>query len=331
MNIFSDTTNFVALGTYICINKSDNMKNIVLLTRYLLIINKLQKSGSCTAKELLQHVNNGLEYRGHPADISLRTLERDISYVSELGFPISHRRNSGYYLEDKQPNYFKNTEELLLNFDLLNAINRDNAGSEYILAEHHRPMGSEQMPTLIDAIKNRYPVAFDYTLIRHNDEVIHACVNPHFLKESNQRWYLLAKDGETLKSYGIDRISNIVIYEHERFERDNSIRIDELFKDSYGIWNPADVPVEDIVLSYDALDGKFLKSLPLHHSQRVICDNENEFRISLRLRITNDFVMELLSRSRSLTVISPEHLRERVYKVYEDAMKRNINPKNKQI
>ena len=122
-----------------------------------------------------------------------------------------------------------------------------------------------------------------------------------------------------------------MIYEHERFERDNSIRIDELFKDSYGIWNPADVPVEDIVLSYDALDGKFLKSLPLHHSQRVICDNENEFRISLRLRITNDFVMELLSRSRSMTVISPEHLRERVYKVYEDAMKRNINPKNKQI
>lgn len=78
MNIFSDTTNFVVSGTYICINKSDNMKNIVLLTRYLLIINKLQKSGSCTAKELLQQVNNGQEYRGHPADISLRTLERDI-------------------------------------------------------------------------------------------------------------------------------------------------------------------------------------------------------------------------------------------------------------
>nr|WP_239416251.1 WYL domain-containing protein [Bacteroides sp. An322] len=37
----------------------------------------------------------------------------------------------------------------------------------------------------------------------------------------------------------------------------------------------------------------------------------------------NDFVMELLSRSRSLEVISPLHLRERVRSIYEEALKRN--------
>ena len=52
-------------------------------------------------------------------------------------------------------------------------------------------------------------------------------------------------------------------------------------------------------------------------------DNADEFRIKVHLRITNDFVMELLSRSRSLEVISPPHLRERVRKVYEEALKRN--------
>ena len=81
--------------------------------------------------------------------------------------------------------------------------------------------------------------------------------------------------------------------------------------------------MEDIELRYDALDGKFLKSVPLHHSQRVLADTEEEFRIALRLRITNDFVMELLSRSRSLEVIRPQHLRERVRQVYEEALKRN--------
>jgi len=149
-------------------------------------------------------------------------------------------------------------------------------------------------------------------------------VLPHFLKESNQRWYLLGKDGDVLKSYGIDRISNITILENERFKRDDTIDVNELFKDSYGIWQQTDIPVEDIELSYDALDGKFLKSLPLHHSQRILCDTEEEFRITLRLRITNDFVMELLSRSRSLTVIRPLHLRERIRKVYEEALRRNI-------
>lgn len=37
----------------------------------------------------------------------------------------------------------------------------------------------------------------------------------------------------------------------------------------------------------------------------------------------NDFVMDLLSRSRSLEVISLLYLRERVRKIYEEALKRN--------
>lgn len=302
------------------------MKNIVVLTRYLIILDRLQKEKSrcVTAKELLRCVNAGLEYRDYPSGLSLRTLERDIKDIEELGFPIRLKPNYGYYLEDRKPDYYTNTEELLLNFDLLNAINSDSVGSRYILAEHHRPVGSEQMPKLIYAIRNQHPILFDYTLVRHNDEVKHVRVLPHYLKESNQRWYLLGKDGDVLKSYGIDRISNITILEDEHFNRDETIDVNELFKDSYGIWQQTDIPVEDIELSYDALDGKFLKSLPIHHSQRVLCDTEEEFRITLRLRITNDFVMELLSRSRSLTVIRPLYLRERIRKVYEEALKRNM-------
>ena len=104
----------------------------------------------------------------------------------------------------------------------------------------------------------------------------------------------------------------------------NYIDANNLFKDSYGIWNQTDIPVENIELSYSALDGSFLKSIPLHHSQEIIMDNEMEFRIRLRLRITNDFVMALLSRSSSLTVIEPLHLRERIRKIYEEAIKRHL-------
>ena len=77
--------------------------------------------------------------------------------------------------------------------------------------------------------------------------------------------------------------------------------------------------------SYSALDGRFLKSVPLHHSQTILTDTENEFRISVRLRITNDFVIELLSRSTSLTVIKPASLRRRVAEIYEKALYRNMD------
>ena len=44
-----------------------------------------------------------------------------------------------------------------------------------------------------------------------------------------------------------------------------------------------------------------------------------------RLRITNDFVMALLARSTSLTVLKPESLRCRVRDIYREALRRH-NP-----
>ncbi len=149
-------------------------------------------------------------------------------------------------------------------------------------------------------------------------------VLPYYLKEDQQRWYLLAYDNNILKTFNIDCIRNLQILYEETFKRNMNIDANNLFKDSYGIWNQTDIPVENIELSYSALDASFLKSIPLHHSQEIITDNEMEFRIRLRLRITNDFVMALLSRSSSLTVIEPLHLRERIRRIYEEAIKRHL-------
>ena len=74
-----------------------------------------------------------------------------------------------------------------------------------------------------------------------------------------------------------------------------------LFRESYGIWNDMNDPVEEVILHYDALDGAFVKTLPLHSTQEILKDDPEEgVTVRVHLRITNDFVMELLSRSRSL-------------------------------
>ena len=109
----------------------------------------------------------------------------------------------------------------------------------------------------------------------------------------------------------------------DAFERDDSINPDELFKHSYGIWDDPSMPVEEVELSYSPLDGKFIKTTPLHSSQEILVDNDTEFRISLQIRITNDFVMALLARSASLTVIKPLSLRARIKEIYKEAIERN--------
>ena len=295
------------------------------LQRLLVIINKLKgKKRYIPARELKRYIAEAMEMRGYSGK-SGRTLERDIDDIQSLfGITIAYaKREQGYYIKEEDENIPERYGQLLQNFDLLNALEGDTNLSTYVLAEHHRPLPSECLPMLISAIKHTHPVVFRYTLVRQGDKVEEKKVLPHYLKESNQRWYLLAYEGDVLKTFGVDRIRDLRICASETFKRNMDINVDELFRDCYGIWNQPDIPVEDVELKYDALDGKFLKSVPLHHSQQVLTDNADEFRIKVRLRITNDFVMELLSRSRSLEVVSPLHLRERVRKIYEEALKRN--------
>ena len=292
----------------------------------LLILTKLrQRERFVPRRELLDYVNSRIEERYGYRGITGRTLERDIADIAELfGISISfNRTRQGYFIRENYGDYDERICELMMNFDLLNAIDSDQNLSSFVLAEHHRPLYSEWLIPLVKAIHALHPVEFDYVNYRNDCAEKHFSVLPHFLKESNQRWYLLAYDGATMKTFGIDRIRCLEIREDVTFERNTDVSVTDLFNDSYGLWNDPSIPVEDIELKYDALDGRFVKSAPIHRSQRILADTPDGLRISLRLRITNDFVMELLSRSRSLEVVKPQHLRERIRHVYEEALKRN--------
>lgn len=292
----------------------------------LLILNKLRQGKRfIPRRELLDYVNDSMEKRYGYQRITGRTLERDIADIDELfGIGISfNRTRQGYFIRENYGDYDERVCELMMNFDLLNALDRDQNLSTFVLAEHHRPLYSEWLMPLVKAIHDLHPVEFDYVDYRNGCSEKHFSVLPHYLKESNQRWYLLAYDGAVMKTFGVDRIRRLCVLENETFERNTDISVDDLFSDCYGLWNDPNIPVEDIELRYDALDGRFVKSAPIHHSQRILADTPDELRISLRLRITNDFVMELLSRSRSLEVVKPQHLRERIRHIYEEALRRN--------
>ena len=48
----------------------------------------------------------------------------------------------------------------------------------------------------------------------------------------------------------------------------------------------------------------------MHHSQKIIIDNERECRIELLIYPTYDFVMELLSLGAEVKVIEPKSLQD---------------------
>ena len=186
-------------------------KRLEGLQRWLIIINKLKESRTgVPTKELLDYVSRRMEERGFGA-MNLRTLQRDFNDIeSVFGIKITFdKKHYGYGIAAQDEHEWNRYEQLLLNFDLLNALAGDDTLASYVLPEHHRPLHSEWLTPLIAAIKRSHPVTFDYLLVRQDDKLEAKKVNPHFLKESNQRWYLLAYEGDTLKTFGIDRIRDL--------------------------------------------------------------------------------------------------------------------------
>lgn len=301
------------------------MSQLESIKRMLVIITKVRSGRKyLSQQELLNEVNDSMLIRGYK-DISGKTLERDFRHIEEaFGLTIGFDARLGRYaITEDLSNREERLEELLFNFDLLNELDSNSPLRSYVIAEHHRPPRSSIMAYLLAAIREQHPVQFVYEDYRKVTNYQVERAYPHYLKESQGRWYLLAFNDAKLKSYAVERISNLCILETETFTRRMNIDVAELYRDCYGIWNDERMPIEDIELSYSPLDGRFLKSLPLHPSQRILVDNDHEFRIALRLRITNDFVMALLSRSTSLTVLKPESLRNRVRDIYREALKRH--------
>ena len=89
--------------------------------------------------------------------------------------------------------------------------------------------------------------------------------------------------------------------------------------------NPDDAQPEEIVLAFEPEQGKYIKSYPIHESQVVLADNEQEFRIRLTLFITRDRVMEILSYGMAVMVISPERLIREVRAIHQGAISRAGN------
>jgi len=105
-------------------------------------------------------------------------------------------------------------------------------------------------------------------------------VEPYALKEFKNRWYVLANDlkDNKVKSFALDRLTELEIT-NKKFQLPNNFNINEHFKFSFGIISPNGQEPQEVILSFDPFQGKYIKTLPLHESQVILKDNEQELRI----------------------------------------------------
>jgi len=277
------------------------------ITRFSLIIKKLRKNPA-TFNEISAYLLLESELQEYNFNISKRTFKRDIEDISSLyniDIVYDFSRKVYYIDYDEQPEV---NERILEAFDTFNALNISDRLSDYIHFEKRKPQGTENLYGLLHAIKNKVQLSFKYQKF-WEDKISLRVVEPYALKEFKNRWYVLANDlkDNTVKSFALDRLTELEIT-NKKFRLPNNFNINEYFKFSFGIISPNEPEPQEVILSFDPFQGKYIKTLPLHESQEILKDNEQELLIKLTLFLTHDFFMELLSFGENIKVIQPESL-----------------------
>ena len=284
------------------------------ISRYLLIIKKLKAKPYASFEELQGYIENQFEYMQMEDDslfigFSKRTLQRDIKEIrNNFGVDIEYStQNKGYFISESERENM-NFQRMIEAFDVFNSLNLAQEATPFIFLEKRRPQGTENLFGLIHAIKNKLKINFSYQKY-WDDEMSERITDPYALKEFKNRWYVIAKDNkdDKIKSFALDRLTNLEI-SSRKFNRPNDYSVDDNYRYAFGIISPGKTLPQSIILSFDSLQGKYIKSLPLHESQMVLIDSEEELRISLKLHLTHDFVMELLSYGENLKVLAPKEL-----------------------
>jgi len=241
-----------------------------------------------------------------------RTFSRDKDTILEVsGIEISFcRRRKAYYIENEELAVHR--ESVFDNLLLVQAYREAKSDSNIMLFEQRISRGLDLLNGLIHAIKHSKIITFTYRNF-WKDEPQHRVMKPVALKEFRQRWYLLASEsrpgGEEmpLRTFGLDRMSDLEISGSSFAPL--AINVDELFKDAFGIIAPnTDEPATAVRLWFDEHQAKYIKALPLHHSQKVVAETETGVVFEMFLAPTYDFRQEILSFGTRCQVLSPPNL-----------------------
>ena len=264
-------------------------------------------------------------------ELSQRTLQRDIPIIAAVYrvFIKCNRPTQEYYIIDEAEAFSQN---LLEAFDVYHALqNYYGKLSESILFDKRIPQGTQYLSPLLDAIEKQKQIEIHYHKFWGSKEVQIRTIEPYLLKESQHRWYVLALDVDkkALRIFGLDRIRAI---EDSGMKRMNHPPqgIEHFFDDSFGVWVDNDrTKAEMVILSFRRNEkdsfftpnpAEYLRAMPLHRSQVFLKDTPEEIVLSLQIKITPDFVKEILSHGAHVRVIEPEHLAERVKSEIKNAL-----------
>ena len=287
------------------------MSKLIYFKRYLYVIDRL-RSRPCSFNDLQEHVMRKLENDDIDTtfEYAIRTFERDKKDIATLfGIDIHYNRKDKTYAIDEAEIEDQSVTRMIDAFSIHHALQEGNKLSPSVFLENRKSLGTEHIHGIIHAIQNANILQFTHH--KHwIDEITQREVKPIAIKESQQRWYLVAwdKKDDRIKTFGLDRISNLKITD-TKF-KPIAYNVEKEFQHAFGVETYE--AAEKVLLEFSKQQGNYIKTFPLHESQRIVEETEDNVILEIFIHTTNDIKMELLKYGNDVKVLSPISLQNEI-------------------
>ncbi|WP_430906050.1 helix-turn-helix transcriptional regulator [Maribacter sp. 2-571] len=316
------------------------------LIRYKTIDKCLQnRYRQWTLDDLIEACSDALyEYEDRDINVSKRTVQLDIQLMrsDKLGYnaPIEVYRKKYYrYADDgfsitnipiteNDMDVLSETVEMLKQFkdfslfsELGGIIQRleDTVYTEKThqsaiihLDKNENLKGLHWLDELYRAIQKKVVLDITYQSFKAKKPSI-IKFHPYLLKEFNNRWFLIGADdkGKVILNFALDRILALDL----DFQTDYAVGnfdADTFYMDVVGVTVNRERP-SVVKVWVDKGNAPYVVTKPLHHSQRVVKENEDgSIEVTLLVKLNYELERLLLGFGEALEVLKPERLRKRI-------------------
>lgn len=290
-----------------------------LFSRYIWLIDTIKRYGALTREQINQLWIRSSFSNGEP--MPRRTFYAYRNAIEEL-FKVNIECNPStfeYFIAHDDEHHESVMNWLLNSASIGNLLNDARDIGDKIFLENV-PSARQHLSIAVDSLKERRQIKFSYHPYSRINPTPDIVVEPYFLKIFRQRWYLTGRNVKenTIKTYALDRMSEVTLLT-TLYEIPDDFNAEAYFHDSYGIVFD-EGEVKRVALRTDSHQAKYFRSVPLHHSQQeVIHDSYSIFYFKIKL--TPDFVQEILSYGPKVTVLSPPELRA----IMVDSLKKTLD------
>jgi hypothetical protein len=274
-----------------------------------------------TLKEIKARWDNNRNLR-EEGELDTRTFHRYRHRIEELFSVNIECEHNKYFISNRTDIEEDNIRMWLLNTFSINSLVGGNGQLRKRIIFEDIPSGKNFLTDIIEAMRDNRKIEMNYQSYWSGCEK-HYILEPYHVKVFNKRWYMIAYDRKAgiLKTFALDRIVELCATA-ETFQYPKDFDPQTYFNDCFGIIHDEQEKVQRIRLKIYNNQDKYLRDLPLHHSQQIIETTADYSIFEYRIKVTFDLIQEILSHGSDWEVLAPQSLRDDIRRRAEETVKR---------